>query len=188
MNKGIIVAIAALVVSIGAGTGARLALGPHPPAPGVEPAEGAHDSPAGEAGHGAEAEVPAVEGAEPIQAGLGMGGEAPEEDVLATRRPESLEESAGHPSDTPAGLPAEMSRNQHAEKRGEPLPEMNELGRAIQRMPAGDAALLMRYLDDRQVIAVIRSMTLADALRVLEALPADRAAAVRRELFEGGGR
>lgn len=188
MNKGIIVAIAALVVSIGAGTGARLALGPHPPAPPVEPAEGNHEASVA-AGEGAGAESHPAEAAKPIQAGLGGGGESMEEDVLATHRPESLADGggSGDASEVVSGPPAGMPHGAKSEGRGEPLPEMSELGRAIQRMPAGDAALLMRYLDDRQVIAVIRSMTLGEALQVLEAMPPDRAASLRRELFQGGG-
>ena len=181
MNKGIIVAVAAFLVSTAAGVGARLTLGPHPPAPPAEAAApilsaGLAGAAGTLPGHGDGNRPAMTPRPGPAAApGAGEGSQAP-----GAQSPAVTDESTPS-SDREAARRSGEGRNGAA-------PEMSELGRCLQRMPPRDAALLMNYLDDAQVISLISGMTLGDALRVLESLPPGRAADIRRELFEKGGR
>jgi hypothetical protein len=62
--------------------------------------------------------------------------------------------------------------------------EFREVARILLNMERAEAVLLLSYLNDGQVLGILRSMRVRDAARVLAMLPEKRAASLSRRLLE----
>jgi hypothetical protein len=62
--------------------------------------------------------------------------------------------------------------------------EFREVARILLNMERAEAILLLSYLNDGQVLGILRSMRVRDAARVLAMLPEKRAASLSRRLLE----
>jgi Mg/Co/Ni transporter MgtE len=62
--------------------------------------------------------------------------------------------------------------------------EFREVARIIISMDRAEAMLLLSYLEDDQVLGILRSMRVRDAARTLELIPKDRAASLSARLLQ----
>lgn len=112
------------------------------------------------------------------------GGDAHEASEVAHETPsEAHPEVADAPEthDTDEATPAETEDDQGSSPEGM---EFREVARILLNMESAEAVLLLSYLNDGQVLGILRSMRVRDAARVLAMLPEKRAASLSRRLLE----
>lgn len=157
-KKSILLAGIAFFVSLAAGAAGRVFLAPAPAEPRDAAATGPEGAAAGETG---------VPDASP-----------PVEDAsAATGPPESIAPFRG-----PAPVPtAEIPKLTGQDPQGV---EFREMGRILSSLSPHDAGVFLGHLEDAQVLAVLRAMSIAEAAPILDRLPAERAERLKAHLFD----
>lgn len=180
--KPVIFGVAALVVGLAGGTGARVFTAPALPA-GADSLIAAADSLyRAKHAHGGDAGHESADAAHAVGHGGGVPDPAPAE--------ATAEKAAGHGIDAavaahaaPTAAAAEAHAQPPEADRG-PFPErFKQVGNILLNMKPAEAAQVIAYLDNDQVQGLLEAMGPRQAAQILTQLPAERAAALSKRLL-----